>query len=367
VASRDGVGHTPPMPAARLELRILSELGDLAVEWDALAAAQPLPSPFLRSWWIDHVAAGELVLPCWFDGPRLVGGAAFERDRPGRGRLSIERLRNVGQGVLAPDHLDVIATEEHRDRVAAELVEWLQRPGSRIVDLDGLAAGGRLASAFAGHELERVGAPYATLPDDPAAYLAARPGKVRSTISRTAKRFAREGVVHRRVEPDDAPRALDELARLHEGRWAEESSFLEAWGRFRAAALAGVRAGEVRLHEMVTAEGHVVATELDLVVGARTCFYQAGRSTDREWRGGGSVLRAEIIAEAIEAGHGEYDLLRGDEPYKADWSEGRREVVRCRVGVGPSGRAVLAAVALRGRISRAASRSGPAPRPEPAG
>lgn len=355
------------MPAARLELRILSGLGDLAAEWDDLAAAQPLPSPFLRSWWIEHCAAGDLVLPCWFDGERLVGAAAFELDRPGRGPLSVERLRSVGQGVLAPDHLDLIATDEHRDAVAAALVEWLLRPGSRIVDLDGLAAAGSLASAFAAHELERVGAPYATLPADADAYVAARPGKVRSTISRTAKRFARDGVVHRRIEAEDAPRALDELARLHEGRWAEESSFLEAWGRFRAAALAGVRAGEVRLHEMVTAEGQVVATELDLVVGDRTCFYQAGRSTDREWRGGGSVLRAEIIAEAIGAGHGEYDLLRGDEPYKADWSDGRREVVRCRVGVGPLGRAVLGAVALRARISRAASRRGPAAPPEPAG
>ena len=354
------------MPAARLELRILSGLGDLSAEWDALALSQPLPSPFLRSWWIGHVAAGELVLACWFDSGRLVGGAAFERDRPGRGRLSIERLRSVGQGVLAPDHLDLIATEEHRDRVEAELRSWLHRRGSRIVDLDGLAAGGRLASALAAHELERVGAPYATLPDDPGAYVAARPGKVRSTISRTAKRFARDGVVHRQVTPEDAGRALDELARLHEGRWAEESSFLEAWGRFRHAAAAGVQAGEVRLHEMVTAEGQVVATELDLVVGSRTSFYQAGRSTDREWRGGGSVLRGEIIAEAIASGHVEYDLLRGDEPYKSDWSDGRREVVRCRVGIGPLGRAAMAAVAVRARLSRAASRRGPAPRPEPA-
>jgi CelD/BcsL family acetyltransferase involved in cellulose biosynthesis len=342
-------------------------LGDLAGAWDELVSAQPLASPFLRSWWIEHAAGGEPVLACWFEGDRLVGGAAFERDRPGRGPASIERLRSLGQGVLAPDHLDLIATDEHRDAVAAAVVAWLHRPGSRIVDLDGLAADGRLATLLVAHELERVGAPYVELPDAPDTYVAARPGKVRSTISRTAKRFAKQGVVHRRVQPDDAGRALDELARLHEGRWAEESSFLEAWGRFRAAALVGVRAGDVRLHEMVAADGTVVATELDLLVGSRTCFYQAGRSTDREWRGGGSVLRAEIIAGAIAEGRVEYDLLRGDEPYKSDWSDGRREVVRCRVGVGPLGRAVLAAVAMRAAVSRAASRRLRSARPGPTG
>lgn len=305
------------------------------------------------------------MLLCWFDGDDLVGGMALEADRVGRGPVAIERLRCLGQGVLAPDHLDLIATDEHRAAVTRAALAWIHRPGSRIVDLDGLAAGGSLGTALAADAVEHVGAPYAALPRDGEEYLAGRPGKVRSTVSRTARRFAREGVRHRSVEPDDGGRGLDELARLHDGRWAEESEFLSAWRRFRAAALAGMVAGEVTLDEMVTADGTVVATELDLVVAGRRSFYQAGRDTGRDWRGVGSVLRAEIIGAAIAAGCTEYDLLRGDEPYKSDWSDGRRELVRCRFGVGPIGVAAIAAASARsgaGRLSRAASRRGRPPR-----
>jgi CelD/BcsL family acetyltransferase involved in cellulose biosynthesis len=120
----------------------------------------------------------------------------------------------------------------------------------------------------------------------------------------------------------------------------------------------------------------VVATELDIVVGGRASFYQAGRDTAREWRGGGSVLRARIIERSIAEGHDEYDLLRGDESYKADWADARRDVVRCRAGVGPAGGALMAGIAARAlliavvrrlraavaNVSRAVSRRSPGSR-----
>ncbi len=365
------VGHTPSMPpAGHLELQERGALGDLASSWDDLAAAQPLPSPFLRSWWLEHAPAGELVVLCCFAGGELVGGFPVERDRLRAGPLALERLRSPGQGVLAPDHFDVVAAEGHREAVTREVLAWLQRPGSRVVDLDGLAAGGSLAAALGDRVVERVGAPYADLPADPAEYLAARPGKLRSTIDRTARRLARSGAHHSEVAAEDGGRALDDLARLHEGRWADESAFLDGWDRFRRAALAGMAAGEVTIDEIADEDGVVVATELDLVVGGRVAFYQAGRDTSREWRGAGSVLRWEIVRRAVDAGAGEYDLLRGDEGYKADWAEHRRELVRCRWGVGPLGTAAIAAGRWRSKaleLSRAASRRRRAARPAPPG
>jgi CelD/BcsL family acetyltransferase involved in cellulose biosynthesis len=153
------------------------------------------------------------------------------------------------------------------------------------------------------------------------------------------------------------PEALDRLAKLHDSRWSEESAFLDGWDRFRAAALAGAQEGSVLIHELVAGEGEVVATELDLRSSTRLAFYQAGRRTEREWRGCGSVLRADILDWACTEGIEEYDLLRGDERYKADWSETQRLLVRCRFGVGPLGRgAVLAAVA-RQRLTDSAARA----------
>ena len=334
---------TPPLTRSPIRLEIRYQLGALESAWDALVDQQKLSSPFLSSWWLNNAAEGTPALLCCFAGSELVGGAAFQIDAVGPRALAVERVRCVGQGTLAPDHIDLIALPDHAAEVLALVLRWLKRSGSRVVDLDGLAATGALAQSLRSHQIERMAAPWTKLPADSAEYLAARAGQVRSTISRTRKRFVREGVHLRRVPTDDMPAALDRLAELHDSRWSEESSFLEGWKRFRAAALAGAASESVIIHELVSAEGDVIATELDLLCGNSLAFYQAGRRTEREWRGSGSVLRADILQWACSEGFAEYDLLRGDESYKADWSDTQREVVRCRMGVGPRGVALVQA------------------------
>jgi CelD/BcsL family acetyltransferase involved in cellulose biosynthesis len=342
-----------------VQLSVRSRLDALASAWDELVDAQPLSSPFLASWWLDHAAGGEPVLLTVTDRGDLVGGAAFERDGLRVGPVRIERLRSLGQGVLAPDHLDVVAADGYEAAVLQTVWSWLRRPGNRVVDLDGLAAEGRLGQALLPWEIGRVAAPYAVLTASPDNVLLTRPGQLRSTVRRTAKRLGAAGAVVQRVEPAAAPAGLDSLAELHDSRWADQSGFLEGWARFAAAAAAGMAQGRVELHQVVGADGTVVATELDLVTGHRLAFYQAGRRTEREWRGAGSWLRAEILGDAARRGLSEYDLLRGDETYKADWSDGRREVLRARFGVGPLGRTVAAGAArwqaIASRLSPAAS------------
>jgi CelD/BcsL family acetyltransferase involved in cellulose biosynthesis len=345
---------TPTRSPIRLEIR--HQLGGLESAWDALVDQQKLSSPFLSSWWINNAAEGTPALLCCFAGSELVGGAAFQIDAVGPRAVAVERVRCVGQGTLAPDHLDLIAQPDYAAEVLALVLRWLKRSGSRVVDLDGLAATGALAQSLRSHEIERMAAPWTKLPADSAEYLAARAGQVRSTISRTRKRFVREGVYLRRALTEDMPAALDRLAELHDSRWSEESSFLEGWKRFRAAAIAGAASDSVIIHELVSAEGDVIATELDLLSGNSLAFYQAGRRTEREWRGSGSVLRADILQWACSQGFAEYDLLRGDESYKADWSDTQRQVVRCRMGVGPRGVSLIQAARAQKGLRAGATR-----------
>lgn len=329
----------------------VSALGALAGDWDDLAGAGDHPSPFLRSWWLDHAAEGEPAIVCCLDDDGLLGGAAFEIDRIGPVGPGIERVRCLGQGELAPDHLDVVALPDRQDEVVDAVLAWIRRRGSRIVDLDGLRADGLLARRLSGHVIERTAAPWASLraddgEPDGAAYLANRPGQVRSTVSRTRKRLQKAGCTVARVDVDEVDRALDDLARLHDGRWGEHSGFLGAWARFRTAAAVGLARGEIWATEARTDDGTVVATEWDLLTPRSVAFYQAGRSLDRDWRGAGSVVRADVVAAAADTGRVEYDLLRGEETYKQDWATGTRELVRVRFGVGPAGRAVAAGAAL---------------------
>jgi CelD/BcsL family acetyltransferase involved in cellulose biosynthesis len=322
-----------------VELEERTSLGPLAEEWDGLVAAMDLASPFLRSWWIDNASFGDPVVVCCRDAGRLVGGLALQRSS----RYGVEWLEMLGDGPLEPDHLDLVAAPADATRVGAALGEWLGRKGSRVLDLGGLAAGAFLLAHVPGvgptHRIEV--APYLRLPSSYDQLLSQLPGKLRSTITRTGKRLDKAGVVTRVRGVDDVEDALAALRDLHDDRWGTSSGFMSGWDRFAAAARAGVAAGDVWFTELVDADGRVVATEVDLWSGTRLGFYQAGRLGDHELRGSGSVLKARILERAIDRGATEFDLLRGDEPYKAEWATARRDLVAVRKGVGPAGFALM--------------------------
>lgn len=361
------------MGAQRVEVREVDALGRHADAWDALVAAMPLPSPFLRSWWLAHTAVGEPCFALAFDGDELVGGLALQRSL----KAGVEWFEALGAGPLEPDHLDLVASSTRVAEVSDAVRAWFAGRGDCVVDLAGLRAAAWALDAVPGWgEVTPLDpAPYVSLPSEPADVLARLGGRMRSTVTRSAKRLAKAGVEHRTVdaassaaEVDDALVALHEL---HDGRWGDQSGFLAAWPSFEAAARAGLDAGEVVIHSLTGPDG-IVAVEIEFVVGGRTSFYQAGRRTDHELRGSGSVLRYEAITAAIGAGCSEFDLLRGDEEYKAAWADRRRTLWRLRRGIGPRGRLVVAAARLNVAVQRRRHRSavgaadaGPTDGPEP--
>lgn len=321
---------------------VSSGFADFRDQWDSLVAFQPLPSPFLRSWWIEH-ACDNPVLVLVIDDGELLGGAAFESSRLGLSKFAgIEVLQSPGQShQLAADHVDIVAHPDHQERVSEAVLTWLHRPGRRILDLDGLKGGGILACAFESHTIERVAAPFAPLPDEFDDYIGERPGKVRSTIKRTTNRVIKAGATFDAVTASDSPDVIDaalhDLHELHDERWDDSSALADSWNHLKAALHAGVSAGDAVLYRLLDGKSAPVATEIDFVVGNRLSFYQAGRLMDRQWRGVGSALRAHLLAEAHSQGVREYDLLRGEEPYKDEWATQTRDVVRIRVGVGIAG------------------------------
>jgi CelD/BcsL family acetyltransferase involved in cellulose biosynthesis len=338
----------------RVEVR--ERLEELRGAWDALVAAQPLASPFLTSWWVENAAEGRTALVCCTEGEELVGGAAFEIDRFGPPRLKVERVRFVGQGPLAPDHLDVVAVPGRHHEVTEAIGRWLL-DGARLIDLHGLTAGSGLPQAIDARVLVEIDAPYLELED--AGWAGRLPGRLRSTITRSRKRLEREGFAVRRVPAEEMARAMATLRSLHEARWQEDSAFGAGWSRLERVAAAGAPCGGVVVHELAS-DDRVIASEIDLVVGSRVSFYQAGRLTEHELRGSGSVLRAAIIDWAVSSGHEEFDLLRGGEGYKDDWATGVRRIRRARGGCGPTGRSaaavanatLLSAPAVLGAIER---------------
>ena len=316
----------------------MSSLGSNRASWDDLVDRSALPSPFLKSWWLENALAGSLVVLGCSDGEgRMLGGAAFEADTLSMGPFGVPRLRSVGQGVLTPDHLDVVADPRDRNAVVASVARWLHS-SRRLIDLDGLADTSELPALLDAPAIDNEPAPYLDLgPLTTEAPLAQMPGRLRSTVKRSGKRLARDGYVVRRIDRASGSTAhegaLDALLHLHDERWQDTSALADGADRLQRTLRAALAAGGAVIHELADDE-RVIASEVELLAGTRACFYQSGRLTDREFRGSGSVLKEAVLRWAIEEGLTEFDLLRGAESYKDDWADSSRNVLRIRVGSG---------------------------------
>ncbi len=98
-------------------------LGDWAKHWDQLVDSSPLPSPFLRSWWLTGTGGSDRHFLLVVDDSQLLGGLPVEQRHGG------SVIRVMGDGLLCPDHIDLIAAPGHEATVISILGDWFRRPG----------------------------------------------------------------------------------------------------------------------------------------------------------------------------------------------------------------------------------------------
>ena len=305
----------------------------LAEAWDALVSQQMLPSPFLRSWWLEAMPAQQRVFLVMYDDGRLVGGIPLARDR----LLGVPRYRFLGQGVLCPDHLDLMAAPGFEEQVGDAFAAWFAAPGSRLLDASGLVQGSLLARSLRVPSDPIDVAPFQELPAPGDDFLAGRSSNFRRSVRRRERRHEQAGITHRRAETvGDIEAALESFRALHEDRPGREA-FLAELPALRAAVLAGAERGEVQV-DLLTDDDGVVAVSLFFCTDGRLSFYQLARSLDSAHDGAGTTLIYRIVVAGIAAGFREIDLLRGDERYKASFADEVRELHRVRVGHGVAAR-----------------------------
>jgi CelD/BcsL family acetyltransferase involved in cellulose biosynthesis len=309
------------------------DLNGWAAQWDQLVDSSPLPSPFLRSWWLTGAGGPGRHFLLVVDGARLLGGLALEKRHP------VLSVRMMGDGSLCPDHLDLLAAPGQEAAVVSLLRDWLCRPGERLLDLKGIRAGSRLIEALPGRVRREpmAVAPFTPLPDSPEAYRATLPSQFRRNLRVSAKRLASEGVMHQTIRGQAILQRLDTLRELHQSQWGSRSSFLPVFDRFVAGFAGGLAADEVVVHELRN-DHLVIATVTAFEVAGRVSLYQSARLTDRRWRGATTVLLAAIIDDGCARGMNEVDFLRGDEPYKGRFTPNHREMSRLVAGKGVVGR-----------------------------
>ncbi len=345
-------------------LRVERSLGPWADAWDRLLDASPLPSPFLRSWWLGAMAdadsryllvtegettEGETTEGETTEGETLLGGLAVDVRR----RAGVEIVGPLGERGFAPDHLDLVARPDRAGDVASALARWLRRPGSRLVEFPGVGVTSRLAEVLGPRveEVEIEQAPWVPLPEDFATFTrTAMPGIMRNSIRRSGNKLARNGEVRFVPLHADDPAFETTLARLlalHGAQFGEGSALVREADRFRAAVAAGLDRGEMKIFPLYVGEA-IAAVDVAFSVAGRFSYYQGGRSTAAEHSGAGTVLMARGIEWACDTGHREVDFLRGAEPYKLGWgADRRRPVLRLRAGFGPGGVAALRVLQAR--------------------
>ena len=319
---------------------LLPQLDRWVSQWDQLVDLAPIPSPFMRSWWLTGTGGIRPRFLLVVEDDRLLGGLALEEGR----RLGLPCLRMMGAGPLCPDHLDLLASPLDEDAVIRAVRAWLRRPGVRLMDLEGINAESRLIAALPG-DVRREPlaiAPWASLPVDATSYLAARPAGFRRTLRRASARITAEGATHRVNRGQSAFQSLPALRQLHNAQWGDRSRFLPSFDRFAAACRLGTEVDEVAVHELIAGET-VIATMVTFEVARRLSLYQSARLTDFRWRDATLVLLAAIISDSCGRGFAEVDFLRGDEAYKSNFAPERRELLRLRAASGRTGRVALVA------------------------
>jgi CelD/BcsL family acetyltransferase involved in cellulose biosynthesis len=319
-------------------LLVTPRLDQWAPQWDEIVGRSPLPSPFLRSWWLTGVGGRRRRFLLIVRDDRLLGGLALEEGR----RLGLPCLRMMGSGPLCPDHLDLLAAPGHEDTVVQAVRAWLRRPGARLVDLEGIGPGSPLIRALPGRVRGEplAVAPWARLSVTADTYLAARPPRFRRNFRKARARLTAQGAAYRINRGQSAVRSLETLRRLHSAQWGGRSRFLPNFDRFAAACRLGAEFDEVAVHELHV-HGTVIAIMVSFEVAGRVSLYQSARLTDFRWRDASVVLLTESISDACDRGFAEVDLLRGSEAYKRNFAPERRDLLRLRTANAWAGRAGL--------------------------
>ena len=161
-------------------------------------------------------------------------------------------------------------------------------------------------------------------------YLATRSRQFRSQLKRKMRSLERDHEVRLRRSQtiEEVSKDLDTLFDLHDARWQERpgaSSLARPQTRdlHRAFAARAHEQGWLRLY-LLEVDGAAAAAWYGWHVGDRFSYYQAGFEPAWSRYSVGFLLLAETVREAIAEGAAEYDLLVGDEAFKARFATGER-------------------------------------------
>lgn len=336
--------------------RVQTTAGDpdsLGSAWDSLAERSSNIFS-TREWgatWRQHYNAGRQAPVVVRRGEEPIAILPFERRSVG----PLKVVRFTGHGPA--DELGPICAPAHRAETASVIPAALRElhPSHDLFIGDLMAGDIDWAGAMGGRLLNSEGSPTIQLSgrswDD---YLADRSSSFRGKVRATERRVRKLPSARFRAvsEPDELPKALDDLFRLHRATWTSATEFSRAEPFHRGFARVAQERGWLRLW-VLELEGATVATWYGFRFGSAVSAYQQSRDARCSVRSVGSVLLGHTIRAAMDEGAAEYRLLRGDEGYKARWTDDDPGLATIGLAGSAIGAAVLRSQAVTSRLAHA--------------
>jgi CelD/BcsL family acetyltransferase involved in cellulose biosynthesis len=158
---------------------------------------------------------------------------------------------------------------------------------------------------------------------DWAAFLASRDGRGRNQIVRVGRRFAEAGGTTQIFSgADEAEAAISAYERVYAKSWKQA----EPWPGFIPALIRRyAQRGALRLG-VAWLDGEPIAAQMWLVGGGRADIYKVAYDEAHKKHSPGTVLTAVLMRHVLDVDRvSEVDFLVGDDPYKKEWMNERRE------------------------------------------
>lgn len=244
-----------------------------------------------------------MVPVCGMTAPYTLTFGPLARKGADRAALAVALAGAVRRcGVLRLDALD---------REAAGFEDWL---------------GGLRAAGVVVHRFAHFGNWSEAVPGDYDAWFASRPGALRNTITRRARRAARQTTIDVVRGGDGLESAIADFETVYARSWKTPEPF----PAFNAACMRWLAAeGMLRLIVMRDSRGPVAAAYW-AVSGGTGFLLKLAHDREAESLSPGTVLTAHMIRMLLEEGGiDRLDFGRGDDAYKRLWVTERRQ----RVGV----------------------------------
>jgi CelD/BcsL family acetyltransferase involved in cellulose biosynthesis len=346
------LGRTILISQGRRVLRVeikrnLSDFHQLEPAWDDLLGRGSAASPFLsHEWlacWLDcYLGHQPLILVLVYDDDRLVGiGPFYVQPRSHYGLITLRELRVLGTGEACPDHIDLPAEADSAPEVAAAIWQTLWGELGQewdVIRCDAFDAHSRALAVFqklagdqplcAASEVADITAcPYVPLEGDFHSVMGKLGSKTRYNAGKSRRILEEKGTL------------VFEACRRDEDREAFMSTLIELHQRtWQARGLPGAFASPTfhRFHDLIS-QRFLAKGQLGLYVlrldetplaatygfdyrGIHYGYLMGMKTAVNPKVSMGHLIMACMVEAVIGRGCREFDMLRGDEPYKYHWT-----------------------------------------------